>query len=548
MSRPWEKTYPKEIPLRLEYPQIHTYELFSKSAESFPQNTSILFFNKKFSYAELEEKISIFASYLQKNGIKKGDRVALMLPNCPQFIISYYAVLRIGGIVVAFNPLYEAKEISFQIEDSGARTFITLDIFFEKIYSYENLKNIIIASIADYLPFPLNVLYLFKERGKLRALKRKRGGFRHFKEILKAPPQKPDSVEINPEKDLALLQYSGGTTGIPKGVMLTHKNIIANTLQCRNWFARAERGNEIFLSILPFFHAMGMTTSLNLPVYLGATMVVYPKFDPQKVLGLIDAHRPTLFTGVPAMYQSLTNNFTKGRWDISSIKFCISGAAPLPGEVARDFEKITGATLVEGYGLSEASPVTHCNPLYGKRKNGSCGIPLPDTDCMISGEDTLREIPFNEAGNLMVKGPQVMTGYWNNSDENSQPITDGWLSTGDIARMDEEGYLFIMDRKKDMIISGGYNIFPREIEEVLYTHEKVKEAAVIGIPDKKFGERPKAFIVPKENMELSESEIIDFLKARIARFKIPKKVEFRETLPKTLIGKVLKKNLRTSSD
>jgi long-chain acyl-CoA synthetase len=544
MKKAWFNSYPQEVSYQLKKTSGSLYEMFEDSSNLFSQNIAIVFFNRKILYADLKESVLRFAFFLKQLGIKKGDRVGIMLPNSPQFVISYYALLKLGAVVVLFNPMYTEREIQLQVDDSEIETFITLDLFYEKSINIDRLKKVIVASIADYLDFPINWFFKIKERKRLSALHSGNRKSYIFKDCLSSSIPITDHIEPTANSDIVQLQYSGGTTGIPKGVALTNSNLLTNVCQCEAWLAKAQKGKEIFLSVLPFFHAFGLTTSLNLPVFLGASMILCPKFDSKDVLKKITNYKPTIFTGVPAIFKAVSQSAKINKCNLSSIKFCISGAAALPPETAKDFEAITGATLVEGYGLTEASPVTHCNPLYGVRKSGSIGVPLPGTDCIIADEGTENEVPVGQAGELLVKGPQVMAGYWKNPSETKIAIRNQWLFTGDIARMDEDGFFYIVDRKKEIIISGGYNIYPREIEELLLTNPKIEEAAVIGIQDDKFGERPKAFIIPKVSQHLTSEEVIEFLKPILAGYKIPKEVEFRKKFPRSIIGKVLKKELR----
>lgn len=445
------------------------------------------------------------------------------------------------------NPLYIERELIYQLNDSSCKTILCLDLLYPKVKNVKDkteLKNIIVTSIKDYLPFPLNLLYPIKQRKEGHVVKiEKEPGLCFFKELLNKYSPSPPDVETSQE-EVALLQYTGGTTGISKGCMLTHKNLIANTLQCGSWFVESVEGKEIMLSALPFFHVFGMTVVMLYSVQSGFNMVLVPKFDTESVLKLVKKYRPTIFPGVPTMYSAINHYPNVEEYDLSSIKYCISGAAPLPVEVCKRFEELTGAKLVEGYGLTETSPVTHCNPFEGLRKIGSIGLPFPDTDCKIMDlEKGEKKIPIGEIGELAIFGPQVMKGYLNKPDETRAVLRDGWCYTGDIAKRDEDGYFYIVDRKKDMIISGGFNIYPREVEEVLYEHPKVREAAVVGIPDPKYGESVKAFISIEEGEKTTEEEIIQFCKKNLAKYKIPKSVEFRKEMPKTLVGKVLRRVL-----
>ncbi|OGW01278.1 MAG: long-chain fatty acid--CoA ligase [Nitrospinae bacterium RIFCSPLOWO2_01_FULL_39_10] len=548
MQKQWLEKYPADIPPSIEYPNKTIADFLSETAEKFSQKRAIIFFGKKINYKELHSLTIKFANALVNMGVKKGDRVAIMLPNCPHEVIAYYSVLKIGAIVVQFNPLYTERETEYQLNDSDSEIIIILDVLYKNLKNIINktpIKNIILCSISDFLPFPKNIIYRLKERNETGViLKEHKVSHYIFSKLIKKSPAKLVNINISPD-DIALLQYTGGTTGIPKGAILTHGNLVANTIQCRHWFSKAEVGKETFLSVLPFFHIFGMTSSLNLPVHLASSMILLPRFKPLDVLKAIERYRASIFIGVPAMFSAINGELRhEKKYNLSSMKFCVSGAAPLPHDMAVRFETLTDVKVIEGYGLTEASPVTHCNPIYGERKFGSIGIPLPDTECSIVDLITGAELQTGEIGEIAIKGPQIMKGYWNNEKETDMVLKNGWLFTGDIGRMDEDGYFYIVDRKKEMIISGGYNIYPREIEEVLNKHPKVKESAVIGIPYKSIGDIPKAFIVLKDGESADEDEIISYCTANLTKYKVPKKIEFRKELPKSLIGKVLKKVLK----
>jgi len=547
MKKIWQKFYQEGVPHSIDYPNITIPQFLENTVKKYPKNIAITFFGKKLNYKELSESVDRFATALSDLGIKKGDKFSIFLPNCPQFVIAFFAALKVGAIVVNTNPLYVERELIYQLNDSSCKTILCLDLLYPKVKNVKDkteLKNIIVTSIKDYLPFPLNLLYPIKQRKEGHVVKiEKEPGLYFFKELLNKYSPSPPDVETSQE-EVALLQYTGGTTGISKGCTLTHKNLIANTLQCESWFVEAVEGKEIMLSALPFFHVFGMTVAMLYSVQSGFNMVLVPKFDTESVLKLVKKYRPTIFPGVPTMYSAINHYPNVEEYDLSSIKYCISGAAPLPVEVCKRFEELTGAKLVEGYGLTETSPVTHCNPFEGLRKIGSIGLPFPDTDCKIMElEKGEKEVPIGEIGELAIFGPQVMKGYLNKPDETRAVLRDGWCYTGDIAKRDEDGYFYIVDRKKDMIISGGFNIYPREVEEVLYEHPKVREAAVVGIPDPKYGESVKAFISIEEGEKTTEEEIIQFCKKNLAKYKIPKSVEFRKEMPKTLVGKVLRRVL-----
>lgn len=547
-DRLWLKSYEPGIPSTLKYPDIPLQQFLTNAAERFPNNPATFFFGKKITYKELNELANRFANALIALGVKKGDRVALMLPNCPQAVFAYYGALRIGAIVVQTNPLYVEREIEVQMKDSGAETIVALDLFFPRIKNIlanTNLKRVIITGVKDYLPPLLKLLYPIKAllEGQLISVDKTPPVYDLLKLLNEAKTDSP-SIKILPD-DTALLQYTGGTTGIPKGVILTHRNLVANVMQCRNWMPSLKDGNEIFLSVTPFFHVFGMTAIMNLGIYIGAALVLLPRFKTEDVLKAIAKHKATIFIGVEAMYVAI-NNFPKiHKYDLSSIKICISGAGTLHVEVQNKFESLTGGKLVEGYGLSEASPVTHCNPIYGKRVKGSVGLPFPDVDIKIMDVETSKKIlGVNEIGELAIKGPQVMKGYWNKPDETANTIRDGWLYTGDVARMDENGFFYIEERKKDMIKTVGENVYPKEVEEVIFKHHKVQDVVVVGIPEEFKGEMIKAYIVLKNGETSSDEEIIEHCKKNLAKFKVPKEIEFRKELPKTMIGKVLRRVLK----
>lgn len=545
----WLKHYPEQIPHTLTYEEIPIQEFLTRSAKNYPDNIAIHFMGKEMKYAELYESALKFANYLQTLGIQKGDRVAIMLPNCPQGVIAFYGILYAGGIVVQTNPLYTEREAQYQLKDAGAKAIITLDILYpriSKIMKETDLENLIITGIKDYLPFPKNMVYPFIQKKQYGfSVKVEHRGSNHlFTEVMKvAKPEKQD-VAIDFENDLAMLQYTGGTTGFPKGVMLTHKNLVTNVTMCKTWLYECEDGKERVLGILPFFHVYGMTTVLVLSIMQANTMILLPKFDVETALKTIDKQKPTLFPGAPTIYIGILNSPNLGKYDLSSVNACISGSAALPVEIQEKFERVTGGRLVEGYGLTETSPVTHANLVYtDKRVKGSIGIPWPDTDSAIFQMDSTEPLAVGEVGEIAVRGPQVMKGYWNRPEETEMVIRDGWFLTGDLGYMDEDGYFYIVDRKKDMIIAGGFNIYPREIEEILYEHEAIQECVVAGIPDPYRGETVKAYIVLKDGHSVTEEELNEYCRTKLAAFKVPRFYEFRDELPKTAVGKILRRTL-----
>ena len=529
-NNPWLKSYPTSVRYHLDYPYKSLGQMFDETVEKMPDSVAMIFGSQTITYKQFGDQVNRFASALDDIGVERGDRVGLMGPNCPQWEVAFFAILKLGAIVVQTNPMYIEREIAYQMNDSGATTIIVLEMM------YPRVKNIIKET-------SLRRVVVFNFMAPVQAV----SGIYSYDDLIKHDPDYPD-VAINPVEDLAVLQYTGGTTGVSKGVMLTHYNLIANTLQVLEWSINMEYGKERILTILPVFHVYGMTDCLNFAVALAATQIILPRFDPDQVLETIRAHKPTLFPGAPTMFMALNSHPRIAEYSesLAAIKVCTSGSAPLPLEVAQKFAQVTNGegNLVEGYGLSEASPITHCNPLDRPTLSGSIGLPLPDTDYVIMDLETGdREIPVGEVGELCVRGPQVMKGYWKKKIETAETMRNGWLHTGDIGRMDDDGFCFIIDRKKDIIIAGGFNIYPRDIEEVLYEHPKVKEVVVAGVPDQYRGETVKAYIVLKPDTEASEQEFIAFCKTRMAAFKVPRYVEFRDQLPRTIVGKVLRRKL-----
>ncbi|MDM5452568.1 long-chain-fatty-acid--CoA ligase [Peribacillus simplex] len=548
-NKPWQAIYPEQIPAVLSYEDKPLYSFLKESAEEFPDKVSIHFQGKELTFQEVYESALKFAAYLRSIGLQKGDRVAVMLPNCPQGVISFFGILMAGGVVVQTNPTYTERELEYQMKDSGAKIILAMDILFPRVAavaSRTDIEDIIVTAIKEYLPFPKNLIYPFIQKKQYGiVINVEHSGNHHlFSEIMKRkiPEDVTEPIDVN--NDLALLQYTGGTTGFPKGVMLTHKNLLSNTKMCNAWLYKNKRGEERVLAILPFFHVYGMTTVLVLSVMEGNTMIIMPKFDVEATLKTIEKQKPTMFPGAPTMYIGLLNHPDIAKYDLSSINACISGSAPLPLEVQEQFEKITGGKLVEGFGLSETSPVTHANFIWDQpRVKGSIGLPWPDTDSVILSLETGEELPPNEIGEIAIKGPQVMQGYWNRPDETESTFKNGWLLTGDLGYMDEQGFFYVVERKKDTIIAGGFNIYPREVEEVLYEHEAIQEVVVAGIPDPYRGETVKAYVVLKKNAKATEEELNDFARKNLASYKVPRSYEFREELPKTTIGKILRRVL-----
>ncbi|PEA18655.1 long-chain fatty acid--CoA ligase [Bacillus cereus] len=547
VEKPWLQSYPEEIPGTISYDIQPLHGYLEKMASRYPEKKALHFLGKDVTFSDFHDKVKKFANYLQRLGVEKGDRVAIMLPNCPQSVIGYYGTLLAGGIVVQTNPLYTERELEYQLHDSGAKVILCLDLVFPRVTNVQKatrLEHIIVTRIADFLPFPKNLLYPFVQKKQTNLVVNvSESETIHLWKSVERESNAGVEVPCDPENDLALLQYTGGTTGFPKGVMLTHKNLVSNTLMGAHWLYNCKEGEEVILGVLPFFHVYGMTAVMNLSIMQGYKMVLIPKFDMKMVFEAIKKHKVTLFPGAPTIYIALLNSPLLKEYDISSIQACISGSAPLPVEVQEEFERVTGGKLVEGYGLTESSPVTHGNFLWEKRVPGSIGVPWPDTEAIIMSLETGEALPPGEIGEIVVKGPQIMKGYWNKPEETAAVLQDGWLHTGDVGYMDEDGFFYVKDRKKDMIVASGFNVYPREVEEVLYECEKVQEVVTIGVPDPYRGETVKAFVVLKEGAECTEEELDQFARKYLAAYKVPKVYEFRSELPKTTVGKILRRVL-----
>ncbi len=551
MEKNWLKNYDSGVPHSIDYPKVNLYEMFMKVVGKYPNHPFTGFMGADMTYQEISSLVDKFAGSLVSLGVKQGDKVAIHLPNCPQFIIAYFAAFKLGAINVPCNPMYVAREMKHQLNDSGAETIITMTRFYSMIKGIQKdtkVKNVIATNIKDYFPGKLRILYtLFKEKKEGDRVTLAPGDYRFVDLVQKGDPAAVPMVKVSPT-DHAVYMYTGGTTGLSKGAVLTHKNLVANSYQLINWMPDVEEAKESILAVLPFFHSYGMTLCMNFAILLGAKTVMLPRFDLKMALEAIQKEKINFFPGVPTMYVAINNSPETPKYDLSSIKVCISGAAPLPVEVQKKFEELSGGKLIEGYGLSETSPVTHANPIVGLRKAGSIGLPMPDTNMKIVDVDTGVDLPLGEIGEICINGPQVMEGYLNMPEETANVLTDGWLKTGDIARIDEDGFTYIVDRKKDMIIAGGFNIYPRDIEEVLFTHPKIKEAVVAGIRDQYRGETIKAYCVLKDGESLTEEEVIKFCRENLAAYKAPKRVEFRKELPKTMVGKVLRRVLREEEE
>lgn len=550
MHRAWLKRYDPAVPATVAYPDWTLPDLLRHSASKFPEQTALLFYGARISFRELDELTTRFALALRALGVGAGDRVAIMLPNIPQALIAYYGALKAGAIVVQTNPLYLSHEIETQLRDSGSETIVTLDLLYPRIQGIAGptpLKRTILTSIRDFLPPVRRFLYPLKAwLHKQWIHVEKRPPLYDFLALLEAMPGGDAAMLPSPRPDdLALLQYTGGTTGVPKGVMLSHRNVVVNAVQCRSWVPDLQEGREVFLGVIPFFHVYGLSTCQHLAVMTGCPLILLPRFQVAEALQAIHKYRPTIFSGIPAMFMMISEFPTVGRYDLRSLRVCLSGASPLHTEVRDRFERLTGVKISEGYGLTEASPVTHCNPIYGERPRSSMGVPFPDTDSRIVDLETgQQDVSPGEAGELIVRGPQVMQGYWRNEAETRAVLRDGWLHTGDIVRQDDAGFFYLVDRKKDMIKSRGENVYPRDVEEVLFKHPAVKDTVVVGVAHRQLGEAVKAYVVLKEGYALSEGELIAHCRRSLAAFKVPTTVEFRQELPRTLIGKVLRRTLR----
>jgi len=548
-DKPWLAHYEKGVPENIIYEETCLPEFLEASAQKFPDKTALIFQGYTISYAKLNEMVNAFAGCLTDFGIKKGESVAVLLPNIIPCLASYYAILKIGGIAVMNNPLYSDRELEHQFNNSESKVLITLDLLGNRMIDLRpktKIKQIIYASIGDYLPFPKNLLFpLVAKKKKLSADVKSARDVYKWKDTLKDRTTDLPKIELS-FNDIAMYQYTGGTTGVSKGVILTHGNLSKQVQQIASWFPAFEKGKEVMLSALPYFHVFGLSGVMNFSVFMGWSQILVPKPQPEPLLEAIRKFKPTFAPLVPTMYIGILNHPDIDKTDLTSIKGCFSGSAPLPVEVLHEFKEKTGAVIVEGFGLTETSPVTHCNPFAGgKRKIGSVGLPVSDTKCRIVAlDDRKTDVPVGETGELLIKGPQVMKGYWNMPDETAETLTDGWLHTGDIAKMDEDGYFYIVDRIKDMIISGGYNVYPRDIDEVFYDHPKVQEACSIGIPHPTRGEAIKVFVVLKEGETATKEDFISYCETRLAKYKLPTEIDFRTDLPKTNVGKILRKELR----
>ena len=551
-ERPWLRHYDEGVPPTIAVPDVTLPELLDRTAARAPGKVALRFFLDPrmpvpaLTWAQLRERTLRFATALFQLGVRKGDRVAIMLPNCPEFVVAFYGALRIGAIPVNTNPMYVAREMREQFGDSGCETLVLLDQFFPRlreIHAATRVRRAIVVDLTEGLPWPARSLArLAQSRRGERAKVPAETDVSFFHELLRSYPPTPPGASLLPT-DVALLQYTGGTTGTPKGAMLTHRNLVANGLQARSWFPRLREEHEVILGAVPLFHAYGLLSVLFLGVAGVAEIVLLPRPRPDAVLEALHRFRPTLFPGVPTLYAGIIDHPRVGEYDLRTGTQCLSGAASLPARLVERFEALTGGRLVEGYGLTETSPLTHGNPIHGERRVGSIGVPVPGTDARIVDLATGEPLPPGQEGELEVRGPQVMLGYWNRPAETAEMMHDGWLRTGDISRMDSDGYFYVVDRRKDMIDASGFKVFPREVEEVLLMHPAVREAVVAGVPDAYRGETVKAFIVLRPGATASGEEIVEFSRLHLAAFKVPRKVEFRSELPKSMVGKYLRRVL-----
>ncbi len=545
-ERIWHKAYAPQVPASIEYENLTLPAALERMAQKYPDNVALIMMGKKITYAQLDGEVNRFANSLTRLGVEKGDKVALVLPNMPQMVIATYALFRLGAVVVMNNPLYTERELEHQLSDSDSKMAICMDLLVPRILSIKErtqIETVIACHIRDYLPFPVKQLFPIVKKQMHRKTKPSDGAL-EFMDLLKNASPEPPQANVSFD-DLACLMYTGGTTGVSKGVMLTHGNVSINTQQLTAILFDAEEGKETVIGILPFFHAAGFTGGMNHCIYRGFAHVLVPRPDADTLLKLTVKHRPAYFGCVPTLYVGFLNHPDFPKHDFSFIKGCLSGAAPLALETLREWEERVGAPIMEVYGMTELSPVSHSNPWRANMKPGSVGVPLPDTDCRIVDVETgTRDLPIGESGEILLKGPQMSQGYYKRPEETAEAFADGWFHTGDIGYMDDEGYLFIVDRKKDMVIAGGFNIYPREIDEVLFEHPKVKEACAIGLPDPYRGETIKAFVVPRDGETLTEEEVVAYCKEKLAAYKVPKQIEFAEELPKSAIGKILRRELR----
>jgi long-chain acyl-CoA synthetase len=554
--RPWFRTWRAGVPKTVApFPHVSAFSLLADAAAGFPGSTAIAFLGKHLTYRQLLHEVERFSAVLAGLGISRGDRVGFLLPNSPQYVIAWYACQRLGAIAVGNNPLYTQRELAHQIADFSPQVMVVLDQLYPSwaaVADRAPVREVVVTKLTDYLPFPINLLAPLrfrreaKHEGKPWPPVPAGARVRWWKEALDSAGTPPPVAEVDAESDPACFVYTGGTTGLSKGAMLSHFNITSNVRQVAPCITDFERGRDGVMCILPFFHSFGLV-AMNFGIAQAGKLVLLPRFEVHMALKQLAKEKPTFFPGVPRLFVVLNEAPETARYDLKSVKACISGAAPLPKAVADRFREVTGgAKLVEGYGLTETSPVTHVNP-FDAPKHGTIGLPIPDTDCrVVSLEDPDREMPPGERGELCIRGPQVMLGYWNKPEATSEMIRGGWLHTGDIAVMDEEGFFQIVDRMKDMIIVSGFNVYPTEVEDVIYHHPKVLKVTVVGLPDDRTGERVKAYVVPREGETLTAEELEAWCRdpaQGLTGYRVPREWEFRSELPETLVGKVLRRVL-----
>ena len=549
-EKPWLNRYDEGVPHHIDYPEVPVFNMLEEAAQKYPDSACTIFKGAKITYHEMDVITNRLAAGLASMGVRKGDQVGIFMPNTPQFVIAYFAILKLGAIVVAVNPLYSPREIEHQANDAGIEFMLVMSNFYNLIKEVQpktKIRTVIVTNLKETLPSILAFLFTLT--------KEKKGGFRiqlaegdrWMQDLISDNnPEDRPNIEISPD-DNALFQYSGGTTGIPKAAIATHRNLVANTLQIGVWMVEAEEGKETVLMAIPLFHVYGMVAGMLFGINTGAALVMVPNpRDLEDLLGNAQKYKTTIFPGVPTLYNAINNHpdVLAGKYDLSSIKACISGSAPLMRDTKEKFENLTGGFVFEGYGLSEAPTASHCNPLLGENRSGSIGLPLPDVECrIVSLDDEITDLSTGEIGELVLKGPMVMKGYHNMPTETANTIREGWLYTGDIARMDEDGYFYIVDRKKELIKPSGYQVWPREVEEVISENPKVLEVGVAGIPDPYRGESVKAWVVVKPGETLTEEEVKNWCRDKLAKYKVPSQVDFRDELPKTTVGKILRREL-----
>ncbi|MBT7671722.1 MAG: long-chain fatty acid--CoA ligase [Proteobacteria bacterium] len=546
--KPWLNHYPAGLDWDTDIKRQPLYETLAQTAARRRDHVAIDFLDYCLTYGELLEQVNRTAKGLQAMGVKKGSRVGLCLPNTPYSVICYYGVLRAGGTVVNYNPLYVERELAFQIEDSKTEIMITMDlkILYSKVEvmlsQTPSLQKIVVCPMADILPKIKSVLFRLLKKKELAAIPTDPRIIPF--QTLVSHAGTPDPVDIDLDKDIAVLQYTGGTTGQPKGAMLTQGNLSANVSQMQLWYGELDQTQEKVLGILPFFHVFAMTAVMNFAIASGAQMILLPRYELKQTLNTIHKKKPTIFPAVPTIYASINQATNLSKFDLSTIRFCISGGAPLPLEVKETFERLTGCRLVEGYGLSETAPVATCNAMRDLNKPGSIGQVMPQTEISIHHIEPPHDpMPMGERGEVWIKGPQVMIGYLNRPEDNADSLRNGWFRTGDVGYVDSEGHFFLVDRLKDLILCSGYNVYPRMVEEAIYLHPSVAEVTVIGIDDEYRGQSPKAFVRLKEGQVVDESEMNAFLQDKLSKIEMPSQIEFRPELPKTIIGKLSKKEL-----